>query len=81
MFIYLFILFFSAIFVFYLFISFNCLKIIIIFHVSGLIDGPFFCFSSVLHLQSNAGRQFRDNEYLAQCCHTLFIRNEYLILD
>ena len=32
-FIYLFILFFPAIFVFYLFISFNCLKIIIIFHV------------------------------------------------
>ena len=59
--------FFSAIFVFYLFISFNCVKIIIIFHVSGLIDGPFFCSSSVLHvhLQSNAGRQFRDNEYLA----------------
>ena len=73
--------FFSAIFVFYLFISFNCLKIIIIFHVSGLIDGPFFCSSSVLHLRSNAGRQFRDNEYLAQCCHALFIRNEYLILD
>ena len=44
------------------------------FRVSGLIDGPIFCSSSVLHSQSNASRQFRDNEYLAQCCHALFIR-------
>ena len=43
------------------------------FRVSGLIDGPIFCFSSVLHLQLNASRQFRDNECLAQCCHALFI--------
>ena len=44
------------------------------FRVSGLIDGPIFCFFSVLHLQSNASRRFRDNECLAQCCHALFIR-------
>ena len=51
------------------------------FRVSGLIDGPIFCFSSVLHLQSNASPQFRDNECLAQCCHAFFIRNQYLLRD
>ena len=51
------------------------------FRVSGLIDGPILCSSSVVHLQSNASRQFRDNECLAQCCHALFIHNEYLLRD